>query len=165
MSEALRLLRMVGEGLSSIVFHYTMFSKLCTILQSNEFRLVSAVQTGYYFCVARSHMGEYSGVHSGAVEIVLDGNKLAQHYQAAPVNYWGDGFAKDEMEDRIYSKTPTIPNAISYMKEIHLLWSVRRDEDFPYPRFSRELQNSGIGKDADMLRQCWLIAKQHGVPF
>src|SRR5271165_3754524 len=201
MTEATRLLRMV-EGLSKIVFHYTSFHSLYSILQSNEFRMVNSVNPGsaerlvqpgavfkrgeegkiqthlptetnraaqkhYYFCVARSPVGKYQGVHTGAVEIVLDGDKLAQRYQAAPVDYWGDEFRKHskgeyEMEDRIYSKTPTIPNAISYMKEIHILWQLRKDEsDYPYPRFSRE----GIGKEADMLRRCWLIAKQNGVGF
>jgi len=74
---------------------------------------------------ARSKLGKYHypAVKSqqGQTLIVLDGQKLmAAGFSGKPVDYWGWG-DKDEMEDRVYSDKPVIPNANKFIKEIHML--------------------------------------------
>lgn len=80
----------------------------------------------YFMSFARSKNGDYAypalKSSTGKVMLVVDGKKLQQDgYSGAPVNYWsGFGSAKNEMEDRIYSRKSHIPNASKYIKEVHI---------------------------------------------
>jgi hypothetical protein len=128
----------IKEGLSSILYHTTSIHALAKILKSNEFVLTPAVGTSaemdllknqkfYYFSTTRSMLGSYGNdPYKIAVSIKLDGDKLGHNYSGNPVDYWGPAFrktdpAKFEMEDRIFSKTPNIPNASKYITEVHML--------------------------------------------
>lgn len=119
---------------SAVLYHITNSGALSSILESNRFEMKPSDGTSvereqapdaYYFSCARSRTSAYfqrNASHASAI-IVLDGDKLAQRYKAKPTNYWGDmqHLNNDEMEDRVYSKRPFIPNAKSYITEIHMM--------------------------------------------
>lgn len=125
----------IRSGLSSTLYHITSIYNLANILQKDRFELKPVEGTDYekeiskkassYLSTSRSPTSDYfrrnASVHS--VIIVLDGNLLGQKYSGGPVDYWGPTMNKDndEMEDRVFSKTPFIPNATSYIKELHVL--------------------------------------------
>lgn len=106
---------------------------------------------GYDFFMSLSNVkeGGYDKGMSPDVKLVLDGRKFNQRYKSKPVEYWGTTFhnaAKeraeklmaeqgklsksqlreqtryDENESRLFSTKSTIPNAKSYIKEIHILF-------------------------------------------
>lgn len=122
-------------GLSSTLYHITSVYNLANILQKDRFELKPAEGTDYekeiskkassYLSTSRSPSSDYfrrnASVHS--VIIVLDGNLLSQKYSGRPVDYWGPSMNKDndEMEDRVFSSQPFIPNATLYIKELHVL--------------------------------------------
>lgn len=125
----------VLAGLSPILFHATEAGKAVKILKSNSFILVNSNFSGtesklapkeydYFLSTARNRNSGYISSSRGRqVIFTLDGRKLGQKYKGNAVDYWGENFRNvdkryDEQEDRVYSKTPKIPNAISYIKEI-----------------------------------------------
>ena len=119
------------EGLSAILYHKT--NHVAKILASDEFQLSfaqSADEIGkkdtskwFYLSTARSPVGAYEG---GLETLVLDGAKLGQRYAGGPIDYWGPTFRKasqgrsHELEDRVWSRDRVIPNAKSYIKEVHI---------------------------------------------
>ena len=127
--------RELFEGLSEILYHATGLHNVEEILAIDTLRLTPDIGTSseqshrpkqtqvYYMSFSRSRVGNYHHpVHKGETGqsiIVLDGRKLmADGYSGKPVEYWGFG-DKDEMEDRIFSDKPIIPNASKYITEIH----------------------------------------------
>jgi hypothetical protein len=134
---------MLSEGGSDILYHFTNTYNLINILNNNEFNLSIAIGTPsdfntnkkrfFFFSTTRS---KNSGFVRGDVKIVLDSYKLKQRYKITPVDYWqystnpSDYSNKDdyinalkhsEQEDRIVSNKSTIPNAINYILELHIL--------------------------------------------
>jgi hypothetical protein len=134
--------KILNEGASDILYHFTYTTYLLNILQTNEFSLTSAIgsQSDYeinkkkffYFSTARS---QSSGFKKGDVKIVLDGRKLKYNSKIVPVDYWqwsknpkdyeskssyASALASLEQEDRIVSDKPIIPNAIEYIIAIHI---------------------------------------------
>jgi len=84
----------------------------------------------YYFSTTRS---KSSGWKGGNTKLVLDGRKLTQRYKIIPVDYFNkykgaqqnnrayiDAIDSLEQEDRIITDNPFIPNAKSYIKEVHI---------------------------------------------
>ena len=129
----------LGEGLSSVLYHSTDIWNVEKILKDNEFRLSTSAGTGsdnvfqkgknvklYFMSTTRGKTGRYHATAGSLTAIlVLDGDKLGQRYEGAPVDYWGREFRKadprSEQEDRIWSDKPTVPNAKDYIQEIHVL--------------------------------------------
>lgn len=125
----------ITEGVNEILYHTTFASNAVDILQQNRFRLTPDMGTpsdrdyrreekNFFLSTTRSRMGQYhtpvSKYEDSRVIMVLDGRKLMQDgYSGGPVDYW-NGFDIDEMEDRVYSNSPTIDDAKKYIKEIHL---------------------------------------------
>lgn len=130
------------ESVPDIVYHTTTISNLLDIFKTNLFSLTSQfggdadnqLDKGNYFFLSVSTVkfGGYALGRSSdnVVMIVLDGSKFNQRYKSRAVDYWGPEYKKDltdtsrhrydEEELRIYSKDGTIPNATSYIKEVHL---------------------------------------------
>jgi len=156
----------LDEGASSILYHYTSPMPALKILQSGEFELTSSIGSPseakinpkgypYFLSTTRSKVGDYHARHPGsfAVMFVLDGNRLSQNYKVKPVDYWEGMWQSDtsgqrtrESEDRVFSKTPSIPIA-GIVKEIHQL--VTDHDEFRSP----------------VIRKLAIIAKVEGIPI
>lgn len=138
-------IQQILEGISQILYHSTRAQGFGKIMQDNQFQLTpdlgSSLERGfrqgrdklYYFSTSRSRTGAYhyptKEYSNGTVLFKLDGRKLmADGYTGAPLDYWAypemPTYAdNDEMEDRVYSKKPVIPNATRYITEIHIYYN------------------------------------------
>jgi len=138
----------ITEGVSPILYHVSQIHNVRDMLTDNAIRLTPDFGTGaekehqpegkiYYLSTARSKTGSYgypvSDHQKNGAMVVFDGQALmAAGYTGKAIDYWGPEFralGKDEMEDRIFSKKPTIPNASKYIKEIHILFDRDRTDD------------------------------------
>jgi hypothetical protein len=86
----------------------------------------------YFLSTTRTLTGGYHEyTNSGSAMFVLDGNWFNQHYKSGPVDYWGNRdplqshHKKHEAEDRVFSKTSTIP--IDGVSAVHVL--IKPDSD------------------------------------
>jgi len=147
------------------LYHYTDTGTANTIIKSDVFRLTSDVSSkpdqdlrhgngSFYLSTTRSVLGSYSSGHRTGTILNLDGNKLSNNYKIGAVDYWGPEFrrinpAKNEMEDRVYNHTPTIPDAINYIKSIHIM--VDDVEDI-HPAVKKSI------------REIFIIAKSNNIP-
>ena len=156
----------LDEGASSILYHYTSPAPALRILKSGEFELTSSIGSQveakiapkgypYYLSTTRNKLGDYHARIPGshAVMFVLNGTKLSHNYKVKPVDYWEGMWQRDnanqrthEAEDRVFSKTPTIPTA-GIIKEIHQL--VTDQDEFRSP----------------VIRQLAILAKTQGIPI
>jgi hypothetical protein len=156
----------LDEGASSVLYHYTSPAPALRILKSSEFELTSSVGSQveakiapkgypYYLSTTRNKLGDYHARIPGshAVMFVLNGTKLSHNYKVKPVDYWEGMWQRDnanqrtrEAEDRVFSKTPTIPTA-GIIKEIHQL--VTDQDEFRSP----------------VIRQLAILAKTQGIPI
>lgn len=144
------------EAATSELYHNTGLYSAGKILENGYFQLTASAGTAselqfhkpgkfYYLSTTRSKVGDYTlhNYHIEGVVLNLNGNWLNQRYQAAPIDYWerswerSGGQRTSEMEDRIYSKTPTIPLPTPVTKlitSIHVLFEIDKikpslDED------------------------------------
>lgn len=130
----MKLSSILNEGISDVVYHGTNMSSAYQILKTNAFRLSTTMgtpaETGisnkyYYLSTTRSVLGSYHrDPHGTGVVMQLNGRKLGHNYKAKPVDYWGPDFRKiqpdkNEMEDRVFSNSPTIDNASTYITAVH----------------------------------------------
>lgn len=134
------LSKLLIERVTDIVYHATSLYKAARIAETDTFQLSPAFasdteqrHTGgrmFYLSTTRSKHGSYSRDttpnYQGSVMLKLDGRKLSERYKGGAVDYWGprwrrDDPSKHEMEDRIMSDEPVIPNASDYILEIHVL--------------------------------------------
>jgi 8-oxo-dGTP pyrophosphatase MutT (NUDIX family)/2'-5' RNA ligase len=127
----------VKAGLSPIVYHLTSVGDAANIISEDRFLLAPAARAkseqeskpkGKYFFLstARSPQSRFFKNYGRGAILVLDGDALGHNYKGLPTDYWGPEFRKadpqsTEMEDRVWSTEPEIPNATKYIKEIHLL--------------------------------------------
>jgi len=117
------------ERVTDVVWH--MSNDALSILKKNMFALGS--ETGadktkggkaFYMSTSRSKTGSYSKRQSGII-FKLDGRLLSSRYKGKAIDYWGQSNLKQrergehEMEDRVYSNEPIIPNARKYILEIN----------------------------------------------
>lgn len=134
------------ESLSRIAYHYSTVYSAATILETGKFQLTSMVgsdsdklsptiKTPYYLSTTRSKTGGYhSSVGKSAAMFVLDGNWFNDHnYVSKPVDYWGDrdtikfpSSSGSEAEDRVFSKSPTIP--IDGVLAVHIYVSPKAED-------------------------------------
>jgi len=137
----MKLLDLLIESLTDIVYHFTYTSNLSEILKRDAIRFSVSLGSDAdlrnrgkfnFLSVTRSKM---SGYKKGNVKIVFDGRKLNQKYKSIPIDYWEyskneeDWLNKQqyiqslkslEQEDRILSDDTEIPNVSKYIKEIHI---------------------------------------------
>jgi len=71
-------------------------------------------------------------------------------YVGKPIDYWG-GTHNDEMEDRLYHREPTVPDATKYIKAIHAMPRLQ------YPDSKK--------RDIQVLRKCYILAKKSNIPL
>jgi len=153
----LKLKNILLEGMSSVLFHFTNIPNLVNILKENKFHTTAAfasdneqpIQQGYLFYVSTTRIRStgYNMARMMNACIVLDGNKLKAKYKGVPVDYWQqisyygktkkynqrdyiNALKQLEQEDRILLNSPTIENALSYIKEIDLL--LYTEDEFNY---------------------------------
>lgn len=166
-------IQQILEGISQILYHSTRAPGFERIMTDNQFQLTpdlgSQLERGfrkgskklYYFSTSRSRTGAYhyptKEYSTGTVLFVLDGRKLmADGYTGQALDYWADPemptYAdNDEMEDRIYSTRPVIPNASKYITAVHIYYNPS--------------VNAASAKTAPaQLRAGALAAKRAGIP-
>jgi hypothetical protein len=175
------------EGISPVVFHYTSTSNALNIIKNNRFQLTTSYGTDaegwlaqknkiFYLSTTRHRLGGYHltrGIEGAMFN--LDGTKLAQRYSGDPVDYWGHEFRKleptgAEAEDRIYHTKPTIPNALDYIKEVHVYIREQDLDNDNSIRRSRqlmiELKRQGIPHYFYTDHKDWMLQnKNKSVPF
>ena len=160
----------LNEGLSPILYHGTSITNIDKILKQNRIRTTPDIGTKaeidqrkqkhkiYYVSTTRSKVGVYHLTDKYSKQaglIVLDGRKLmADGYSGNPMDYWGEDFrrlGKNEMEDRIFTDKPYIPDATKYIKEIHILFTMSKGDDH-YAILVKEIRHIAI------------MAKKYGIP-
>ena len=125
------------ESLSRVAYHYTNIANAAEILKTGEFALSSSLASieqqyapagyNYFLSTTRTKTGNYhrSRATSYGVIFALDGNWFNHHYISRPIDYWENrnpqsGHHRDsEAEDRVFSKSPTIP--IGGVTAVHVL--------------------------------------------
>lgn len=159
----MKINQIITEKLSSIVYHSTGIGTLYTILATDTFRLTPDFGTSaeaerraknrtYYMSFSRSPINDYHYSKSGGnCVIVVDGDAMNRDgYVGEPIDYWG-GIHNDEMEDRLYHREPTIPDATKYIKAIHSMPNLR------YPDHKK--------RDIQRLRKCYILSKKLNIPL
>ena len=121
------------EGITDITFHKTSLWQAADIIKNNKFMTSVAFGTEtdmkpnkdrlYFLSTMRSPAADYYRAPP-AVIFKLDGRKLSYNHKGSGMDYWGAGWGKDEMEDRLYTDKPYIDNAMSYIKEIHIVMEI-----------------------------------------
>lgn len=148
--------------ISSILYHSTSLYGLYKILDTNTFQMSPVLGSNsdnrfqnkaFFLSLTRSRVGQFHypthELHSGTALLVIDGDLLERHgFSGGPVNYWGPDYkhVKNEMEDRIISDKPEIPNAMKFIKEIHI-YSVSTSDNF-----------------IRTIRQAIILAKKNHIP-
>lgn len=156
------------ESLSRVIYHYTNLHNAVSILSSGEFQLSSTAGSvedswapkGYHYFMSTTRT-KFGGFHertgNGGVMFDLDGNYYNARYKSGPVDYWGQRDASksqraSESEDRIFSKTPTIP--IDGVTSIHV---------YVKPMDAKDRENWAKGAPG-WARKVLLLAKKRGIP-
>ena len=149
----MRASEFLTEAASAIVYHYTNTMSAARILTSGEFLLSSSTGTQaetmyeipgypYFLSTTRSKVGDYHNryVGSSAVMFVLNGSWLNHNYKTKPIDYWdrswlhSNGTRSREAEDRVYSKTPSIPATANSILEVHVLLKEQQENRSPEVR-------------------------------
>lgn len=151
------------EGISPVVFYARGVISALDILSSNTIRMSPTFTKGmeahpkynYYLSTSRTRTGKYHADNMNySVLFELDGRSLSNTMAGSPVDYWGEDFRKAsggayEQEDRIFSNSPEIKNAIKYINRIDiLLGAIRHDRD----------------KSNKDVRKIVMIAKSRNIP-
>lgn len=138
---------MLFEETRDVIYHATNLPNLKNILETNSFILTSIIgapseekitppKKYYFLSLSRSKLGSYhtKNLFASSVLLVLNYDKLRKNYKIFPVDYWeGKKLEKeDEMEERLVSEKPEIPNAKNFIEEIHIY--VNREELEKYPQ-------------------------------
>ena len=176
----------LNESLTDIVYHFTRFNILYRILKTNQFITTAAVASksdmtinhGKYFFLSTTR-SKATGYVVGDVKLVLDGRKLNQRFKGKAVDYWQyskdrknytsdadykNALSSNEQEDRIITNEPYINDAISYIREIHILVG-KRDRIYKSTLdFIRDVcTKNGIGLYFYDFRQNWLLQNKSGL--
>lgn len=189
--EKWRKFKMLNEGITDVVYHYTSgLEKGAKILEDNRF-LASGGFTKdveaelgkgklYYFSTARTAANAYTGTYPQGVIFKLDGRALGQKYKGVPLDYWAtkkrsskkaanpdpgetEGF---EAEDRLLLDDPYIEDADRYIDEIHFAIPLYRFEkgmfdDKPKRKAGSSIENYQI----EGLRKGVAVAEQRNIPY
>jgi hypothetical protein len=121
------------EALSQIVWHFT--PAAADILRQNKFSLsmeqgADVTKTKPFFLSTARSKSTYYADHSGGVMLKLDGDALNKKYKGRAFDYWGSEYktrekGKHEMEDRLYSDKPVIPDARKYILQVQAWGGLR----------------------------------------
>lgn len=152
-STAKMIIQDLFESVSDVVYHYTNIWAGAKIMTQGHFELSSVLGSDYeykfsppgymyFFSTTRTRTGGYHDfVGSSAVMFVLDGSWFNARYPGHAVDYWqnrnpmGVSHRAHEAEDRVFSRSPTIP--IDGVKSVHVL--VKDDADTRHRTWARRL--------------------------
>lgn len=134
------------ESATSNLYHYTGVRAALSIVQNGKFDLsistgsktekdLSTEEYDYFLSASRTLSGDYHArERTSGVLFNLDGQWLSSRYRVKPVDYWAgmwrDTSRSSESEERVFSKSPSIP--IDAVTEVHVL--ITEDKDRPYVR-------------------------------
>ncbi len=151
----------LSERVHDIVYHATSLNNALKILKSGEYQLSSTMGSEYetskqppghpyFFSTTRSKAGGYHAgggyFSSGQVVLKLDGSWFNRNYRSGAVDYWGETpKGRSEQEDRVFSRTPTIP--ARNILEAHIYMSVTPND-----------------WDGPLLRKFLIQSKKKGLP-
>jgi len=152
-------------------------SNAVEILQSNYFTLSTQYRSGkivfgkakpeyrYFMSTARNPSSSYFNLYEVPVIFELDASRLSDKgYPIKPIHDFieldcRDGDDQDigrfELEDRILSKTPEIPNAKSFIKAIHFYHSPDYGDTFAQLSHNRKYHS---------IEQAYEAFKNTGIP-
>lgn len=154
--------RILSEGISDIVYHFTSLKSCLNILKKNEIYLTMSSNSSdaydnkrlFYLSTQRSRSKElgYAGHMGSCVRIQIDGQKIMNNLTGKPIDYWGVNMGKQsyynpnndstygkgltrsrqthhnfEMEDRIVSYKPSIPDFSKYILRLDIYVDPRTD--------------------------------------
>jgi len=154
--------RILSEGISDIVYHFTSLKSCLNILKKNEIYLTMSSNSSdaydnkrlFYLSTQRSRSKElgYAGHMGSCVRIQIDGQKIMNNLTGKPIDYWGVNMGKQsyynpnndstygkgltrsrqthhnfEMEDRIVSYEPSIPDFSKYILRLDIYVDPRTD--------------------------------------
>ncbi len=189
--EKWRKFKMLNEGISDVVYHYTSgLEKGAKILEQNRFLasggftkdVESELGKGklYYFSTARTAANAYTGTYPQGVIFKLDGRALGQKYKGVPLDYWAtkrrsskkaanldpgetEGF---EAEDRLLLDDPYIEDADRYIDEIHFAIPLYRFEKGMFDDKPKRKAGSSIENyQMEGLRKGVAVAEQRNIPY
>ena len=189
--EKWRKFKMLNEGISDVVYHYTSgLEKGAKILEANRFLasggftkdVESELGKGklYYFSTARTAANAYTGTYPQGVIFKLDGRALGQKYKGVPLDYWAtskrsskkaanpdpgetEGF---EAEDRLLLDDPYIEDADRYIDEIHFAIPLYRFEKGMFDDKPKRKAGSSIENyQMEGLRKGVAVAEQRNIPY
>lgn len=138
--------QLLEEGISSIVYHTTAIDTMFNILSSDKIHTSGAFihresnlskDRLFYLSTSRSKSSSYLSEQGDAnATMKLDGRLLGSRYKGHAMDYFASrnrfqDIKIDEMEDRVITDTPYIPNASRYIQEIDILI----DPDKETPQF------------------------------
>lgn len=126
----------VNEAATSVLYHYAGIRAALNILNTKHFELSSVTGNKseeqyapkghpYFLSLTRTRVGDYHRyVGTGGVLFVLDGTWFNRNHKVTPIDYWERSWQHSpdrsrEAEDRVFSKTPTLP--IDSVQEVHVL--------------------------------------------
>ena len=173
----MRIIDLLTEAVSSVVYHYTNLDAAARILTTGEFALSSTLGSieekfapkgyPYFLSTTRTRRGGYhsNAIGDGAAMFNLDGNYYNQRYRGGPIDYWGDrhndyGRAA-EAEDRIFSKEPTM--SAGGITSVHIF--VKPLPVAAVPGSSVDIRaRESISSYAARARTALLAAKKAGIP-
>ncbi|CAM0080522.1 hypothetical protein VPHK567_0173 [Vibrio phage K567] len=160
----------LAEAVNDTVYHGTAIEYAIEILRHDKFKLSDSKGSWsddtdteinqkqgkdkrYFLSTARSSSSPYINdldtfIHSevGDVIFVLDGRKLSHNYRGKAVDYGRGDYAPDygnELEDRVFSKKPVLPNASKYITEAHVFMKSEKQAS-KLDDFMMEAKKKGI---------------------
>lgn len=152
------------ERLSDIVYHATDYDSAVSIIESDRFKLTPAFSSKheagskmFYLSTTRSRIGEYRRGDFIAM-LKLDGRKLSERYKGGAFNYGGGKLFRDELEDRLWSDSPYLENAGSYILGI----------DISFPHFDMGMLdniNETFSREYSDITKLAKFCKSRGIPF
>lgn len=152
------------EGLSPILYHTTSIKSALTIMNNNQFLLssdnsgresdISGGSIRFWMSTARSMRNSFSVRIPDSITFILDGTKLSSRYSGGPTDYFSGTVGKtgpqyDEMEDRIYSASRSIPKALNYITGV------------VFNSSTGEISKSQMNE----LKEIWSICVKNGISF
>ena len=162
-------LKLLNEGLSDILYHFTDINSVQNILNTNKLNTSSNLGTladaqkdkgkSFYFSTQRSKGKSGYGYNTGdGAVLVLDGKKIMSKYKGFPIDYWNwsmsrkdysdeqgyiNALRSKELEDRIVTNEPYIEPASDYIKEIHIdlsrPWYLKKSDAINIEHKAKEL--------------------------
>lgn len=165
----------LNEVLSDIIFHKTYLEYALDIIKTDTFKMATNAGTKsdqkgnrpYYASFARSKRSAYFSMSTGTVVLTIDGKKLSQNYKGGAVDYW-QWHKKDlsqqspqdrmqmlqgtEMEDRLFSDKPTIPNFTKYIMKVDILVKPEYEKYISFTMAGMERSRGASPEDIEKMR-------------